>query len=226
MTTTPKRVSAYDLMAVDVPEGTHGTVAVERFEIGRNDLANLREAWHGGRDALPGTYTKLTRNGRLWMSDTTAERRDHGSVAAEIMRAGRLSEQGETDPDGARILIGGLGLGMILRVALLTPGVGHVDVVEIDPDVIALVGPHYQAMADEHGVSLAIYRNDVYDVKWPVGTRWSVVWFDIWPDLCTDNLASMAKLRRSYGRRAGWCECWGRHMLLRHRQQERRTAWW
>lgn len=222
MTTTdqPRRIGAYDLMACDVPEGTYGTVAVERFEMEKDSPGQLHASLRG-RGCLPGTYTRLMRNGRLWMSDTTAERRDHISPAAEIQRAGRDADR--LGP--ARILIGGLGLGMIVRVALLTPDVGHVDVVEIDPDVIALVGPHYQAMAAENGVELTIHQADVYEIKWPPNTRWSVAWFDVWPDLCTDNLASMAKLRRSYGRRAGWVECWGRHMLLRQREQERRRGW-
>ena len=197
-------------MAVDVPEGGHGAVTVERFTIGTDDFQNFRM---GGRAARPGTYTMLCRKGELWMSDTTAERMDHFEAAREI------------DARGGRILIGGLGLGMILRVALLTPKVAHIDVVEIDPDVIALVGPHYQAMAAARGKSLSIIQADLTTVKWPPQTRWDVAWFDIWPDLCTDALDSMAALRRSYGRRADWCECWGREWLLDRRRREKRMGW-
>lgn len=207
-------MSIMDLMQVDIPEGVHGSVAVERFEVERSSIANLHLALHGARDALPGTYTKLTRNGRLWMSDTTAERRDHHEPAHQIRQR------------GGRVLIGGLGLGMIVNVALRTDGVEHVDVVEIDPDVIVLVGPHYERVAQERGVGFKIHQADMYQITWPAGTRWDVAWFDIWPDLCTDNLKQMAKLRRSYGRRTGWNDCWGRHQLLRYREQEKRQPWY
>lgn len=203
-----------DLMEVDVPEGSHGSVIVERFEVERNSLANLRLAFQGGRDCLPGTYTKLIRDGHLWMSDTTAERRDHHEPAFQIRQR------------GGRVLIGGLGLGMIVNVALHTDGVEHVDVVEIDPDVCALVGPHYEQLARERGVSFELHQADMYAKKWAAGTSWQVAWFDIWPDLCTDNLAEMAKLRRSYGRRTEWNGCWGRHQLLRERDRERQQPWY
>jgi hypothetical protein len=204
-----------DLMAVDVPEGEHGRLAVTRFDTRDPQYAieNMRYALDG-RAPIPGVYTHLSIGGRTWMSDTTAERRDHIGPAVEV--ADR----------GGRVLIGGLGLGMILRVALLahtvsTSAVTAVDVVECDEDVIALVGPHYQAMAADHGVDLTIHHDDMMKIKWPPGTTWDVAWFDIWPDLCVDNLQDMARLRRSYSRRSGWCDCWGRHILLRERARGR-----
>jgi hypothetical protein len=115
---------------------------------------------------------------------------------------------------------------MILRVALRTEEVRHVDVVEIDPDVLALVGPHYEALAAERGKTLVLHEADLFTVKWPVGSRWDVAWFDVWGDVSTDNLTEMSKLRRSYARRAGWQDCWGRHRLLAMRERERAAGWW
>lgn len=208
-----------DMMAVDVPEGSHGDVTVERFEAKANSLEGIRQAIDG-RPVTDGTFTRLLLDGHLWMSDTTQERRDHIEPALQIVGGwpGRLPAE--------RVLIGGLGLGMILRVALLTPGVRHVDVVEIDPDVITLVGPHYEQMAAEHGVELVIHEADLFKIKWPPGTRWDVAWFDIWPDLGAGNLEGMQRLRRSYGRRAGWCDCWGRMEALRDREQWQARGMW
>lgn len=214
-TVTHQRRSLMDELGVDVPEGTSGDVTVKRFEVTKDSLANLRLSMEpGNRACLPGTYTAMTRAGSLWMSDTTAERRDHITPALAI-----------DNIDTKRVLIGGLGLGCILRVALLTPTVEHVDVVEIDPDVIALVGPHYEKMAADAGVTLVIHEADLYQIKWPTGTHWDVAWFDIWPDLCTDNLEQMTKLRGSYGRRTTWQGCWGRELLLMHRAREQRSGW-
>ncbi len=208
---TMTRVNVHELMAIDVPEGTHGAVTIERFTVPANglDLENLR--LHSvGRGCDPGTYTRLLRDGAIWMSDTTAERRDHYEPAFRIL--------GRREP-AKRVLIGGLGLGMILRVALLTEGMEHVDVVEIDPDVLALVGPHYRAMAEARGVSLALHQADMFKIRWEPGTRWDVAWFDIWSDIGPNNLEEMGRLRRSYGRRSGWCDCWGRLETLRWRER-------
>lgn len=205
-----------DDMLVELPEGTHGDCAVEHFTVERDSLANLREAMRG-RACQPGTYTALTRRGALWMSDTSAERRDHLDAAMHI--SGTLGAPAE------RVLIGGLGLGCILRVALLTEGCREVDVVEVDADVLALVGPTYLAMAEERGVELRLHEVDLYEQTWPKGTRWDVAWFDIWQHLCTDDLADHARLARSYARRTGWYGCWGHELLLRHRRAERNAPW-
>ncbi len=202
-----------------LPEGRVGEFAVERFTIPEKDFENLRNAMDG-RGTRPGTYSRLVRYfehaGRercnVWMSDTDAEKRDHFEPAFQIWY--------EVDP-GARVLIGGLGLGLILQVALRAPWVEHVDVVETNPDVIELVGSHYRALADTQDKSLVIHHADMYNVTWPRGTRWDVAWFDIWADMSEDNLEEMTRLRRSYGQRTRWNDCWGRHELLR----QRRSGW-
>lgn len=199
----------YDEMQVDLPVGVHGRLELEHFEVEANSLENLRLMLQGGRDCRVGTYTRLLIDGELWMSDTTAERYDHIDAAYEIGRR------------GGRILIGGLGLGMILRVALLTPEVEHVDVVELDEDVIALVGPSYEKMAADLGKSLTIHRADMMKIKWPPNTSWDVAWFDIWPTLNPDNLEDMARLARSYTRRTDWYGMWGKELILSERARGR-----
>lgn len=192
---------------VDVPEGEHGSVRIERFEVPKNSIESLRLAM-SGRGCPPGTYTKMLRNGRLWMSDTPAEQRDHMAVDWEIQRR------------GGRVLVMGLGLGMIVHRALQHDKVEHVDVVEIDPDVAALVGPHY-----EKSGRVTVHVGDAFAMKWPAGTRWSVAWHDVWPDLTEDNLPEMARLARSYGRRVDWQGFWGKEEILRHRRSDRRYGW-
>lgn len=199
-----------DTMTVTVPEGISGNVAVERFEVEAGSIEGIRLAFQG-RGVRPGIYTKLTRNGRLWMSDTPAEKRDHSFIAAVCAR-----------PETRRVLVNGLGLGMIVQSALANPAVEHIDVVEIDPDVIALVGPHYEASG-----RVTIHQADAYEQckAWPKGSYWDAAWHDIWPDLCVDNLAEMAKLHRSYGRRTGWQGSWGKGLLESERDRERRGSW-
>jgi hypothetical protein len=140
----------------------------------------------------------------LWMSDTDAEIRDHLSAMWRIDRK-----------ETRRVLINGLGLGVVLKRAIEAPHVEHVDVVEIDDRVIELVGPHYACD------KLTIHHADAYEQarKWKPGTRWCVAWHDIWRDLCEDNLPEMARLHRSYGRRVDWQDSWGKGLLESRRRQ-------
>jgi hypothetical protein len=93
-----------DHLVVDVPEGTLDGITVERFEFKRDSTEWLVHALREGyRAAQPGIYTRLIRDGQLWMSDTTAEQRDHMDPLYEMWRH-----------DAKRVLVNGLGLGMKL----------------------------------------------------------------------------------------------------------------
>lgn len=206
----------FDLMTLDLPEGEADGLAVQRFEVTRYDLNNLREALRTGRQTKPGRYTKLVdhKNGDFWMSDTDAEKWDH----LPAVRAIEVHE-------AKRILINGLGLGMVLKAALSFDHVERIDVVEMDARVIDLVGPHY--LTDDR-VNI-IHANAWTQMKrWPRGTRWDVGWSDIWPDICTDNRDEMQRMNAFYRRRCTWHHCWAQPEVTRmyraERAEERRHA--
>ncbi len=198
-------MSWYEVMTVDLPECKQDGLSIEKIVVERDDVRNFM---YGSRATRPGTYTALKLNGRLWMSDTDAEKQDHMPAIRRMVSL-----------QARRVLINGLGLGMVLKAALEMDHVEHVDVVELDERVIKLVGSHYAKDPRVH-----LHQADAYEqmARWPAGTRWDVGWSDIWPDLCTDNLASMASLRRSYGRRTEWHDCWGRNILVTLRRQEKK----
>ena len=191
------------------PEITVGNVEVRRIEV--SSFVSKLAAIKSGRGTTPGIYTAMYRNGALWMSDTSAEYWDH----MEAIRRFRYEST-------HRVLINGLGLGLILGEALTHDHIEHVDVVEIDPNVVAAVGPHFTT-----DPRVTIHEADAYTIKWPTGTQWDVAWHDIWLDLCTDNLPEMARLHRRYGRRVGWQGSWGKELLQSHRRREQaqRSAW-
>lgn len=212
-----------DRMTVNIPEDRVGRYAVKRFTIkdGPARTAGEIRLMMSGRAIPPGTYTKLVVGDDpdrelVWMSDTPAEKRDH----VEAVRAIEALE-------AKRVLINGLGLGMVLAAALSFDHVEHVDVVEINPDVIKLVGPHYTA--DKR---VTIHQADAFvqAKSWPTGTTWDVGWSDIWRDISTDDLAGHAKLNRSYGRRCSWHGCWVHDLLVYRRslerEEQRRYAEW
>lgn len=180
---------------VDVPEGASGKWRIERFEITEFEanIEKLRAAFNPQRPYRapePGMYTRLIFNGSIIMSDTPAEVRDH---IAPVRRA------------RGHVLITGLGLGLVANACLLKPEVESVTVIEIDPDVIKLVEPHYSRKFPH---KFRLHQADAFTWKPINGERYSVVWHDIWPDISMDNLPEMTKLKRRFARRADWQGCW------------------
>lgn len=102
-----------------------------------------------------------------------------------------------------RVLIHGLGIGMILKAAITNPRVKHVDVVEIDSDVIRLIGNSYR------DPKVTLHLGNAYDVHFAPGERWNVVWHDIWDRITPANLSGMAHLMKRYARRCDWQGAWG-----------------
>lgn len=179
---------------VDVPAGKVGRAEVNKLVIKEQDtqLHNLREAIHGSHRVIyPGEFTELRVNGHLWMSDTPAELRDLDDFRLSIH-------------PGSTVLLHGLGLGCALHMAFVR-GAENVTVVEKDTDVIALVGAHWK---DRYGSRLTIIEGDALTWKPPKSAHWNVVWHDIWPDICSDNIHQMMILHRRFGRRSDWQGSW------------------
>lgn len=206
----------HDLMKVTVPEGEVDGLRIEKFEVTGRERWNRYDERMYGRGCKPGTYIKLVDYSKedhlgrplLWMSDTTAERNDHAEPLAYI-------EAGE---EVERVLINGLGLGMVLSGVLSYLHVKHVDVVEADKRVIELVGPHY--LKDDR---VRIHHADAYEqtANWPRGTRWDVAWSDIWPDISDENIEGMDRLHKFYRPRTVWHGMWARKRCLALRRQRR-----
>lgn len=146
------------------------------------------------------------------MSDTPAEMRDLAPLFWQ--------------PPSGRILVNGLGLGCVIHGLLASKEVTSIDVVEIDPDVIELVGSQIK------DPRLTIHEGDAFTIQWPVGMRWNYIWHDVWDELCTDNLngedvhpGTYATLHRRYGRRCDWQGSWG-YDFLKYQQRRERAAGW
>jgi hypothetical protein len=81
-----------------------------------------------------------------------------------------------------RVLIHGLGLGVLVSALMANPEVTHIDVVEIDPDVIALTGHYYT-----HDPRVHIHRGNCLTFDWSPEIKWDYVWHDIWSDISDKN---------------------------------------
>ena len=187
----------------DIPCGKLGQWEVSEFTITDEvaGIENIRAMFHSGqRIVRPGTYKSLTRNGHVIMSNTPTEMRDFWVF--ERMAKGN-------------ILINGLGLGVVLCTILEDAEVEQVTVIELDADVITLVG---QSFADEPRVN--IIHADAFTWQPPKGVRYNCVWHDIWDNISADNLPGMARLHRKYARRCDWQGAWGRDLCKRLARRE------
>lgn len=226
-----------DRYKVCIPEGVSRDWRVEHFSVSESQasLDSLRGMLSGsGRSVPEGTYTALYHKRSLVMSDTPDEIRDHLGAVQEAQRR------------GGHILINGLGLGMVTAAILdaeqrcqscmqyphhgkcdcthvageinFRYAVDKVTVIEKSEDVIALIRP---ILWPRYGNRLEIIHADAFEYKPEKGQRFSIVWNDIWNDLCTDNLKEMGTLHRKYGRRCDWQGSWGKEILQTRRRQER-----
>jgi hypothetical protein len=196
---------------VDIPENQIGEWRVEKFEVSKEDAKwfNLRGAISSeGGYIFPGVYTRLTRSGKVVMSDTPSEMRDHVRFVART---------------SGIVLINGLGLGMVLLNVLERDKVEKVIVNEISEEVIQLVAPFYT------DPRVTINHADAYTWKPSNGERFHAIWHDIWDGKCTDHIPKMQKLHRRYSH---WREpvcyqsSWGYEELLYRRKKEREQSAW
>lgn len=208
--------TTWRLFQLGYPEDSQGRFRIERFKIGRLDEGRIRTIRKEGLDRDPGwgSFTKLVERvpgageegddkNVVWMSDTKAEILEHSPFFNQLPLVGMFG----TIP--LRILVNGLGLGMVVNGALKVANIKHIDVVESNPDVARLVRRH---LPDD---KVTVHIGDAFDVRWPRGTKWDMVWHDIWPTIDNDNLPQMDALMRQYRRRTAWQDCWQRDGCLR-----------
>ena len=195
---TPEQMDKLETFKVDIPPGRSGDWEVDVFDATYIEKPNKADLGPG-RNYHPGTFTRLTHRGRTIMSDTPDEVQDHMPF---INRA------------HGRVLINGLGLGMVLKAVLAKPEVTKVDVVELSPDVINLVLPHY---SDSR---LTVYMDSAFDIRWPEGTKFQAVWHDIWPTLSLDWNPEMNRLEKKYKNMADWLGSWAKGHMQRMKGRE------
>lgn len=195
-------MSTFPRMAEIIAPKRLGVAEIEHREISKFDAAmeSMR-----GMYTEPGKVAVLKVSGQLFMSDTDHERRSNRHIV--------WKSTGD-------VLIAGLGLGMILHPLLSKDTVRTVTVIEKYQDVIDIVTPTLPKSA-----KLTIVCADIFHWKPQPKTKWNVIYFDIWPDMCADNLKEMAKLHQRfkyYKAPDGWMESWCRDEI---KDNVRRRGW-
>jgi len=106
---------------------------------------------------------------------------------------------------GGTVLACGLGLGCFARACLAFDAIERVDVVELSPDVVALVAPSLaEHIADGR---LVIHQGDALDFD-PSGSWWDVVWLDIWARGSPGHTPESDALRQRLAPHAAWVGSW------------------
>lgn len=178
---------------VVVPCGESGPWKIKERTVTKDEAEfdNLRALVHGSgwMAVRPGTYKVLSRNGTIVMSNTPMECRTNAEFVREAT---------------GRVLINGLGLGMVLTAVLKKPEVSFVRVVEISAELIAMVAPHFTDPRVE------IVHANALEYRPAKGERFNAVWHDIWDSITEDNLPDMKLLHRRYGKLTDWQGSWAR----------------
>jgi spermidine synthase len=188
-------------MAEVIGEKTVGIASIEHYEITKLDAMrdSMRGIW-----TLPGKVAILKVNGKTFMSDSKNEHRTNYEV---VHRA------------TGDVLIAGLGLGMILHPILQKEDVSSVTVVEKFGDVISIVKPTIESD------KLTLVEADIFAWRPEKGKKFDVIYFDIWADICTDNLDQISKLHqqfKNFKAKDGWMSSWVVDELRRRRRMESR----
>ena len=187
----------YPMMADLLAPAEQGVAKVEHIIVTKEDVA--RASW-GSVDRYaetkPGRYASLRVKGRLMMTDTDMER----ITNLDFVRRAT-----------GDVLVAGLGLGMVLHPICAKPDVRSVTVIEKYAEVTDLV----RASLPNHR-ALHVVTADIFDWKPAKGVKYDTIYFDIWPDLTSDNLPQMGTLHRKFSPRlnrtnpACWMGSWRR----------------
>ena len=192
-----------------IKPGKKGKWKIDRFtltesQIGLDNLRNIRDGFPE-LCVAPGEYTRLVR-----------VKNSHNVVVMSDTRMEALTNKPCISAAKGRVLVHGLGMGFLLENILRKPEVSYVRVIEIDPDLITLVKPHFKVdiLADR----LEIIEDNALERRPEPNEKYDLVWHDIWDGLSSDNLAQMSTLQRRWARRCETQMCWARHLSLRSKR--------
>lgn len=193
------------------PNGSNGKwtideITVSKEEADRDNLRNKikRTEW---LNVKPGTYKRLRRGKTVVMSNTPMET----LTCMPVWTSGT-----------GRVLVNGLGMGMIIEALLAKPDVRSIKVIELDDELIDLVQPHFQHAIDSK--RLEIVHHDAYTYKLRPDDIYDYAWHDIWDDISADNLKDMARLTAKWRTRAKKQGVWSQEQARDQAQEARRST--
>lgn len=191
-----------------------GVACITRFHYKEDILDNLRLIRDAGYmfKMYEGHYTRLSINGELMMSDTGME---------------RISNKNFVKNANGRVLIAGLGIGMIIHNILSKEDVTEVVVIEKYQDVIDLVEPKFAHP------KLKVICADIFEWTPPKEEKYDTIYFDIWADISIENLDEIKILSNKFKRKVNrenpkhFMNSWMKEYLQKQKIKDRndRCGW-
>lgn len=190
-----------------------GVAKISNYEFVEDPLYNLRMLRDGGSMFIMrgGKYVRLHVNGELMMSDTDMEKTSNREFIYYAH---------------GKVLIAGLGIGLVLKNILNKEEVTEVIVIEKYQDVIDLVAPKFD------NPKLKIICADINEWKPAKGEKFNVIYFDIWPNICEDNLDEIKVLHNRFKNSVDrtdpncWMNSWMKEYLQAKRRENRSRRYW
>jgi len=185
------------------------SISAYEFKTAEDPIYAMRQAMNG-LSISDGKYVRLNVNGQLMMSDTDMEKR---------------SNRGFIYAANGNVLIAGLGIGLILKAILEKPEVESITIIEKYKDVIDLVSPYFT------NPKIEIIEADIFEWKPPKDKKYDTIYFDIWPEISTDNLEDIKILHNRFKNKLNrnnpdcWMNSWMKERLQREKRKERNYFW-
>lgn len=201
----------------EVDKITKGVATIQTFSVDTERARdfNFRLLLGGGRGfqtISAGDYVKLSVEGQLMMSDTPFEKRTN----IEFLKNAK-----------GRVMIAGLGIGLILNALKEKVESGEVTsivVYEKYQDVIDLVADRYSDLP------LEVRCEDILTYKPQKTEKYDTIYFDIWPNVCEDNLPEIAILHqrwKTHKEKGGWMDSWmSRYLRNERKASQRESRYW
>lgn len=181
-----------------------GLAKVTPFDFLHKDdpLFNLRQLREDPMFVVrDGEYVKLHVNGELMMSDTGME---------------RISNKPFIKNANGDVLIAGLGIGLIVYNILENKNITSITIIEKYQNVIDLVSPNF------NDPRITYINADIFEWKPAKGVKYDTIYFDIWPQICTDNLKDISLLHnrfKSFKKSGGWMNSWLKDYLQKQKRK-------
>lgn len=181
-----------------------GIAKIKLFEFKHKDdfMFNFRAA---RKDPMfivrDGEYVQLSVKGQLMMSDTGME---------------RISNKAFINNSKGHVLVAGLGIGLIIHNILSKEDVASITIIEKYQDVIDLIAPKF------NDPRLKYICADIFEWKPEKGSKYDTIYFDIWPEICTDNLNQITTLHnkfKSFKAKDGWMNSWMKEYLQNQKRK-------
>lgn len=205
----------FEKMVDILPEGAKGEFSVSHIELSEKTVefekmvANVHGRMMEVYGLKAGKYVKLTRGKsgfgqEIVMSDTWMEQHTNEEIVSKA---------------NGRVLIAGLGIGLILLPIQSKLDVTSITVVEANQEVIDLVKPHLSLNS-----KVEIVRGDIFEWLPQKGEKYDTIYFDIWSNICGDYWPQVKNLHARFRKYLDKSN--PRRFMASWRQQDFREAYY